>query len=140
MQIFNFLTPENVNIISLAILMFLGGWELIKILLNTFAQDSKNKYDDKLLALMLKLESKVENVSESDWVKQYAPKVWQIIEQLAATKAPALRGTSKLASGLVVAKEAYEAATQKSLSNDGIKMLETELAKISKEAKSGTPN
>jgi len=140
MQIFNFLTPENVNIISLGILIFLCGWELIKILLNTFAKNSKNKYDDKLLALMLKLESKVENVSESDWVKQYAPKVWQIIEQLAATKAPALRGTSKLASGLVVAKEAYEAATQKSLSNDGIKMLETELAKISKEAKSGTPN
>lgn len=136
-----YLTPENINLISLAILLFLGAWELIKILLRTFAPDSKNKIDDKVLVLINKIDAKISGVTESEWVKKNASKIWLIIEQLANTKATSLKGVAKLATALTVAKTAYAESQDKSLTEDGIKMLEIELNRISVESKAnGTPN
>ena len=135
----NYLTFNLSNdMLILGILVFLAIWQVGKSVLRYMAPRTDTSLDDKLSALIDRLEGKTKQVSESDFVREFSPKIWAGIESMSridASGAGVLSGMQKLAAALVTIHNAWIAASGKTLSGDGIKLFEAEMARLSQEAK-----
>jgi len=126
-----FMTPNNIDLMILAILIGLALFEVGKSVFRYIAGKTSNTYDDKIIAFIDSVEGKLHGITESEWVIANAPKFWAFVENLSKTNVPTLKGVQKLATAFTIAHAAYDAAKGKTLSADGLKLLETELAKRS---------
>jgi hypothetical protein len=133
--LFSLLQPEKIDLVILMILVFLALWEVSKAVLRWMSARTKSPLDDKLLALMERAESGAKKISESEWIRDNAPRIFAAIENLSKISAPELRGAKKLATALTVAHMAYDQAAGQTLSNDGVRLLEAELARKAAETK-----
>lgn len=129
----------TVEKLTLAILIFLTGWQVLKSVLRFIAPKTATTADDRLLSLMEGAEKKATELEESQWVKDNGPAFWAQVEALSKTQIPQLKGVGKLAYFLGLAHQAYTDAKGKGLGAGSAKQLETLAAGLSASAKISLP-
>lgn len=129
----------TVEKLTLAIVVFLTGWQILKSVLRFVAPKTETTVDDKVLAFMESAEKKAVEAEESQWVKDNGPAFWAQVEALSKTEIPQLKNVGKLAYYLGLAHQAYVGAKGKGLSAPALKQLETLAGGLSAQAKLPLP-